>query len=152
MHPRLDYPAIAPDALRNLHRLSKLLTDSPHLDERLKILLDLRVSQINGCAYCCVLHTDEAREAGIPQRALDVLAAWREAAGVFSGAERAALAWAEEVTVLGPGGPGDATYDELGQHFSPEEIVDVTLNVTLMNAYNRMAVAFRRPLPPERDG
>ena len=107
------------------------------------------MSQINGCVFCVDLHAEQARAAGETQQRLDCLAVWRECE-FFAKDERAALAWAEAVTLLAETNAPDDLYQSLTEHFSEQQIVDLTFIVSLMNAWNRMAVSFRH-LPDARN-
>jgi AhpD family alkylhydroperoxidase len=147
MTDRIRYAEVVPAGVKHLNGLSLFLTNSESLDEGLRALVELRVSQINGCAYCCVLHTREARKNDVPQRQLDTVAAWREATGEFTDAERAALDWAEAMTLLAPGGPPDDVYEELLRHYDEVTATQLSLAIALMNTYNRLAVSFHSPLP-----
>lgn len=140
MIKRINYPQINPKAIEGIAALSKHITS---IDEKLRALVALRVSQINGCVYCVDLHAQQARAAGESQRRLDCLAAWHECS-FFDDRERAALAWAEAVTRLPEMHAPDKEYEELKKYFSEREIVDLTLIVSLMNTWNRIAVSFRR--------
>lgn len=112
------------------------------IDEKLKALVELRVSQINGCVYCLDLHARQAREAGEIQQRLDCLSAWQEYP-CFDERERAAFAWAEAVTHISETHAPLHLYDQLGRHFSEQEIVDLTLIIAFMNTWNRIAISFR---------
>lgn len=109
-------------------------------------LVKMRVSQINGCAYCLNLHAPEARAAGVSQQKLDVLPAWRESP-VFDAKERAALAWCEVLTRLETTNAPDADYQMLADAFDDRERVELTLIITTINAWNRFAVGFRSQHP-----
>jgi AhpD family alkylhydroperoxidase len=113
------------------------------LPPRLVSLVFLRVSQINGCAYCMDLHSRELLKAGLPVEHLVLVAAWREASTLFSEQEQAALAWAEDVTRLGDRGVADNAFEAAVGVFGGKSLVDLTLAIALMNAYNRMAISFR---------
>lgn len=118
------------------------------LDPKLKALVELRVSQINGCVYCVDLHSQQARAGGETQQRLDCLVAWEEYP-FFTGKERAALAWAESLTHISTTHAPDDVYNPLLAHFSEREVVDLTLTVSLMNAWNRISIAHRN-MPAER--
>jgi AhpD family alkylhydroperoxidase len=137
---RLDYQKAAPEGVKNLFGLSQYNARS--VDPKLKALLDLRVSQINGCAFCLNLHNQEARHAGVDQQLLDVLSAWRETSGFFSEKEQAALAWAETLTHLPVTGVPEEIFTALKPHFSDKEITDLTLVIVTMNAWNRLSIGF----------
>ncbi len=134
--PQVD--ATDPASRRAMLRLAQ--EAHKHLDPALVALLDLRVSQLNGCAYCLALHAVQAREAGVEQRRLDTLAAWRESP-LFTPAERAALAFADAVTLLGPEGVPDGVYAAAGEHFDDERLTGLLMTVVVMNAWNRIAIA-----------
>ncbi|WP_311223921.1 MULTISPECIES: carboxymuconolactone decarboxylase family protein [unclassified Acidovorax] len=109
----------------------------------LKELVKMRVSQINGCAFCIDLHVGVARKHGETDRRLHLVAAWREA-GLFDARERAALAWAESLTRLAQTQDvPDSLYDEVTAQFTEAEIVELTLTVVAINGWNRFQVAFR---------
>ena len=137
---RLDYRKAAPDAVAALGSLSAY--NAKNVDPQLRSLLELRVSQINGCAFCLNLHSQEARRAGEDQQRLDVLSAWRETSGFFTEKEQAALAWAEALTRLGPTGVPEETFAALKSHFSEKEIADISFVIAGMNAWNRISIGF----------
>jgi AhpD family alkylhydroperoxidase len=145
MIERLNYLEINSKAIDALFAAKKHVSS---IDDKLCALLELRVSQINGCVYCVDLHATQARDAGETQQRLDCLAAWRECR-FFEENERAALAWAEAVTLLPDTHAPDDLFLGLKEHFSERQIVDLTLIVSLMNAWNRLAVGFRH-LPDAR--
>lgn len=105
-------------------------------------LVDLRVSQINGCAFCIQHHLSAARRLGIPDKKLDLLAAWRDA-GIFAPAERAALEWAEALTHLTPGSSIDEARIVLGEHFTDDDALFLTTAIGTINNWNRLAVGLR---------
>ena len=147
MSRRIAYYQASPDAFKALS-VTRPIVDGLGVDPKLRALVELRVSQINGCVYCVDLHSREARQAGESQQRLDCLPVWRECT-FFDDRERAALAWAESVTYVSQTGVPDSVYDEARQHFSDKELVDLTAVVSLMNAWNRMAISFRQN-PPAR--
>ncbi len=112
------------------------------LEKNLLHLLKYRVSQINGCAYCLDMHSKDLRAAGETEQRLFVLDAWREAP-FYSERERAALLWAESLTKITEGHVPDAVFEEVSKEFSEEELIDLTLAVTTINSWNRIAIAFR---------
>ncbi|SDT91714.1 alkylhydroperoxidase AhpD family core domain-containing protein [Verrucomicrobium sp. GAS474] len=142
--PRLNYKNAAPEGVQALGGLSGYA--AKNVPAKLRALVELRVSQINGCAYCINLHAEEARAAGEAQQRLDVLSIWNETT-FFSDSERAALAWAEEVTLLGENAASDELYEEMLEHFSEKELVDLTLVIVAMNAWNRLSITFRNRVP-----
>jgi AhpD family alkylhydroperoxidase len=140
---RLDYASVLPAAPQALLGVGKVIASSS-LEPTLLELVKVRVSQINGCAFCLDMHTKDARAIGEDEQRLHLVAAWREAS-CFSQRERAALAWSEAVTLLPESGAPDDVYDALRPVFSEEEIVALTLAIGLINVWNRLSVGFRRP-------
>lgn len=138
---RLDYYAHNKDAILHLAGTRRHLKQ---LTPALSLLVELRVSQINGCAYCLSLHAPEARHAGLSQRQLDCLAAWREAGTLFDAQQRAALTWAESLTDIATTHAPDTDFDAVKAVFTDAEIVDLTLCIANINALNRVAVSLRR--------
>lgn len=106
-------------------------------------LVYLRVSQINNCAYCLDMHTRDLLKKGQPIEKIALLQAWREAGALFDARERAALAWAESVTGVAETGVPDSDFAAARTVLSEPELVDLTIAIGLMNAYSRMAIAFR---------
>lgn len=139
---RADYGKVLPEAVQGLAKTSSVLGKG-ELDQRLRKLVELRVSQLNGCAYCCALHSKEARALGEEQRRLDALPGWDDA-GLFSDAEQAALRWAEALTRVGERRAPQADYDALAATFSERQIVELTMAIALMNTWNRLSVALGR--------
>jgi AhpD family alkylhydroperoxidase len=137
---RMDLSKIAPDAYRHFLQLEGIV--SQHVERKLLHLLKLRASQINGCAYCIAMHTDEALRDGEPTERLTMLDAWEEST-LYSDKERAALAWVEEVTLIADGGASKESFEALKGHFSDDEIGWLTLAATMINAWNRMAISSR---------
>jgi AhpD family alkylhydroperoxidase len=127
--------------MRELERVVEAST----LDPKLRELVKLRASQINGCAYCVDMHTKDAAAMGEDEQRLHLVAVWREAP-VFTQRERAALAWTESLTLLSETGAPDDVYAEVARHFGPEEQVAVTLAIVAINGWNRLAVGFRQPV------
>jgi len=147
MEGRLKYWTVAPEAVKRMMHLNAYLQEAS-IETALRHLVLLRVSQINGCAYCVDLHTHEALRDGERAQRLHLLVVWRET-DLFSPREKAALAYAESVTRVAETHVPDADYLEAARHFNERELVDLTLLIATMNAWNRMAISFRRP-PAER--
>ncbi len=141
MEPRLNYPKIAPEGIQILGKLEAYIKHSG-LEPELIELVKLRSSQINGCAYCIDMHTKDARSHGESEQRLYGLNAWREAP-FYTARERAALAWAEAVTLIGRDHVPDEVYNQARAHFSEKELVDLTLAVIAINSWNRLAISFR---------
>ena len=138
---RLDLDTAAPGAEDAVSALDTWVARR-RFDRAVLELVRLRASQINGCQYCLLMHARDARAAGVPQRKLDVLAAWREAAG-FSAKERAALAWTEAVTLVSQGQVPDAVYQAVRPELSDEELATVTMAIVAVNTWNRLSISLR---------
>ena len=141
MQPRLDYARTAPDGLKAMLGLEQYARQSG-LEPALLELTKIRVSQINGCAFCLDMHTKDARAAGETEQRLYALPAWCETP-FFSDRERAALAWAEAVTRVSERPVSDEIYETVRQHFTEKELVDLTLAIVAINGWNRLAISFR---------
>ncbi len=143
---RLDIHAVDAGAYAPMIALEKYV-HAGSISDALIDLVKLRASQINGCAYCLAMHNEEARKDGVEQRRIDVLSAWREAAGIYSAREQAALAFTEEVTRIGESGVSDPTWDNVRAEFSDQEIVHLLMAVCAINVWNRMAISVHLDLP-----
>jgi AhpD family alkylhydroperoxidase len=137
---RFSYKDAAPEAYKAMLALETSVRRSS-LPRPLAELIYTRVSQINGCAHCIDMHTKDARAAGETEQRLYALVAWRDTP-FFSERERAALAWAEAVTELGRDHVSDAVYTEARRHFDERELVELTMAVVTINAWNRLGIAF----------
>src|SRR3954447_21772450 len=144
MTKRLDYNHIAPAGIKALGGVYGYVTQSS-LPPTLVNLVYLRVSQINNCAYCLDMHTRDLLKQGQKIEKLALLQAWAEAGDLFDARERAALAWAETVTRVADTGVPDEAYEAARAVFEERELVDLTIAISLMNVYNRMAISFRNP-------
>jgi AhpD family alkylhydroperoxidase len=142
MSKRLDYNQIAPAGIKALGNVYGYIAQSS-LSPVLIDLVYLRVSQINNCAYCLDMHTRDLLKKGQAIEKLALLQAWREAGSLFDERERAALAWAESVTRVAETGVPDSDYEAARAVLGERELVDLTIAIGLMNAYNRMAISFR---------
>jgi AhpD family alkylhydroperoxidase len=142
MSERLDYAQIAPAGVKALGGVHRYVTESG-LPPVLVDLVYLRVSQINNCAYCLDTHTRDLLKQGQQVEKLALVQAWAEAGHLFDERERAALAWAETVTRVAQTGVPDEAYLAARAVFEERELVDLTIAIGLMNAYNRMAISFR---------
>ncbi|MGH2842662.1 MAG: carboxymuconolactone decarboxylase family protein [Solirubrobacteraceae bacterium] len=145
---RLSIRDVDPAAYRAVYGISKYVREGK-LEESLCALIDIRASQINGCAWCLDMHTEEARQAGVDQRRIDLVAAWEEAGEIFSERERAALAFTEAVTLISEHGVPDAVWSEVAAAFDQEEIVQLVMAIAAINVWNRMNVAVRTALGAE---
>ncbi len=138
---RIDWYKTLPEGYRAMLGLQKVV-DNSNIDHKLFELVKIRASQINGCAHCLEMHTKDAKELGETELRLNVLAAWKEAP-IYTEREKAALAWCEELTNISITGASDSVYKEVEKYFSPTELVELTLAITVINAWNRLAVGFR---------
>lgn len=142
MSQRLDYNQIAPVATKALAGVYGYVVQCG-LPRELVDLVYLRVSQINNCAYCLDMHSRDLIRKGVAIEKLALVQAWEEGGDLFSKTERAALAWAESVTRVAETGVPDSAYEAARQVFDEKQLVDLTIAISLMNAYNRMAISFR---------
>jgi AhpD family alkylhydroperoxidase len=143
MSARIEYQTVAPDSTKGLTELARYVRGGV-LPPQLVELVKIRASQINGCAYCLDLHYRRARRAGVPEAQLDTLAAWPESP-VFSEKERAALTWTESLTQISLGHVPDSVWELVKAHFSEREIVDLSIAIADINAWNRLMIGFRTP-------
>ena len=141
MKQRLNYAEVGQGAARAMYGLEMYLAKSG-LEPSLLHLLKFRVSQINGCAYCLDMHSKDLRAAGETEQRLYLLDAWRESP-FYTERERAALAWAEAVTLVTEGHVPDEVYEQARAQFGEEELVNLTLAVVAINGWNRLSIAFR---------
>ncbi|MEO6277393.1 carboxymuconolactone decarboxylase family protein [Roseateles sp.] len=143
--PRLDYSRLSADLFKKYLDFSM----SFKMDEGLALLVDIRASQLNGCAFCLDMHIKQAKIHGERELRLHHVAIWRESP-LFTPRERAALAWTEALTRIAPEGISDAAYAEAREQFTEEELSDLTWRVAAINGWNRMNVAFRN-VPGSKD-
>lgn len=142
MTARLDFYTIAPEAIKAMLNVESYVNKCG-LEHSLLHLIKLRVSQINQCAFCVDMHAADARKSGESERRLFAISAWRETP-FFTARERAALAWAEAVTLLSVTHAPDDVYQEVLQHFNEKETIDLTMAIATINSWNRLAVSFRK--------
>lgn len=145
--PRLAYHSLAPRSVQALLAFSR--GAAPSIDARLHELVNLRVSQINGCAFCMDMHAAALLKMGVDARALHVVAGWREAHRLFSDRERAALAWAEAVNAVPHRSPSEEEFALARQHLSDAEIAELTFAVGAIRAWNMLNASFHMPLPEQ---
>lgn len=141
MEERINAYEKAQDAMKAMFALGSYLKKSS-LEQSLLHLIYFRVSQINGCAFCLDMHSKDLRAAGESEQRLYMMDAWRETP-FYTDRERAALAWAEAVTVLSDGNVSDEVYNETKKQFSEQEIIELTMGIVTINSYNRLNIAFR---------
>ncbi len=141
MKPRVNNLEVGTGAVQAMLKLSGYVAQSG-LEQSLLGLLEFRVSQINGCAYCLDMHSKDLRAAGETEQRLYLLEAWRESP-FYTDRERAALAWAEAVTLVTEGHVPDEVFAQARKQFSEEELANLTLAVVAINGWNRLNIAFR---------
>ena len=144
MNHRIDYAKASPEGYKAFGGVYVTLQNAG-VSKELVDLVYLRVSQINGCAFCIDMHTRDLVKLGVTVNKLALVSVWREAGAVFSDRERVALAWAEAVTRVAETRVPDADYKAAAAEFSDKELADLTYAIGLMNAFNRLGVAFRTP-------
>lgn len=142
MEQRINVMEKGQDAMKAMLGLTTYLVKSHKIERKLINLIDFRVSQINGCAYCLDMHSKDLRQEGETEQRLYMLEAWRDSP-VYTDRERAALAWAEAVTILTDKQVSDEVYEAARKEFSEEEMIDLTLCVIAINGWNRANIAFR---------
>ena len=142
MSNRIDYAKASPAGFKAFGGVYVYL-QSCGLPQQLIYLVYLRISQINGCAYCIDMHSRDLLKLGVTVDKLVLVPVWRDAGGVFSTRERIALAWAETVTRVAETDVPDADYEAAAAEFSDKELADLTYAIGLMNAFNRFGISFR---------
>jgi AhpD family alkylhydroperoxidase len=142
MSNRIEYAKASPAGFKAFGSVYVYLQNCG-LPKELIYLVYLRVSQLNGCAYCIDMHSRDLLKLGVSVDKLVLVPVWREAGDVFNTRERMALAWAETVTRVVETGIPDAAYEAAASEFSEKELSDLTYAIGLMNAFNRFGVAFR---------
>jgi AhpD family alkylhydroperoxidase len=140
IQPRLSYADLAPEGLAFLENLGHYLNTSTGLEANLMNLVRLLASQLNGCDYCIHLHTSELKKRNEPETRIAGVASWR-VSDSYTERERAALAWTEAVTNIQDGHAPDAVYSAVRSHFTEVETVNLTLVITTINAWNRIAIS-----------
>ncbi|NEI08620.1 MULTISPECIES: carboxymuconolactone decarboxylase family protein [Rhizobium] len=141
MTQRINYAQLSPELFKSLMGFS-MEVKKGSIEQSILHLVDIRASQINGCAFCLDMHSKEAKIHGERELRLYHLAAWREST-LFSPRERAALAWTEALTKLPEGGVSDEIYQRVRGQFSEKELSDLTFQIMVINSWNRASVAFR---------
>ncbi|HEY1996842.1 carboxymuconolactone decarboxylase family protein [Paraburkholderia sp.] len=142
MQSRLDFYKASPHAIKAMLGLEEFIGKSS-IEKSLAELVRLRASQINGCAFCVDMHTTDARKGGETDRRLASVVTWRETP-FFTERERAALEWTEAVTLVSETHVPDAVWEAVKPHFTEQELVDLTLLISAINGWNRLAIAFRK--------
>jgi AhpD family alkylhydroperoxidase len=143
--PRIDYSKVAPEGYDHLEELSKY-ADKSGLSRNLLELVRLRASQINGCTYCIKYHSARAKTYGESDERIWLLSVW-DRVPIYSDREKAAFAWAEEITLISKNHAPDSVYREARKYFGEKELVDLTLAIISINAWNRISISMRDSLP-----
>ena len=141
MEPRIDARRHAQEAQKAMYALEQYIA-ACGLEHNLIHLMKMRASQINGCAYCIDMHSKDARALGETEQRLYALNAWHETP-FYTDRERAALEWAETITLISKTHAPDDVYARVAKHFTPEELANLTLAINTINSWNRLAIAFR---------
>ncbi|QBJ16455.1 carboxymuconolactone decarboxylase family protein (plasmid) [Agrobacterium sp. 33MFTa1.1] len=142
---RMNWSEVAPDGAKALFGVHHYVTKKTNLPEELVHLVFLRVSQINGCAHCIDMHSRDLRKTMSVDK-ITLVPVWDEVPHLFSDQERAALAWAEEVTNVSQTHASDEAYAAAAAAFEPKDLVDLTITIAAMNAFNRLGAPFRLPV------
>ena len=142
MKSRLDYGNVAPGVRKAMLQMEAFVNNHSGLEERMLELARLRSSQLNGCAYCVDMHSKNLRADGESNERIDGVAVWRETP-FYSERERAALEWAEALTLVAVDHVPDAVFESVRPHFTDEELANLTLAISMINTWNRFGVAFR---------
>ena len=143
--PRLDYMGLSADLFKKYLAFSM----ANKMEQSLAHLVDIRASQLNGCAFCLDMHIKEARIHGERELRLHHVSIWRES-NLFTAKERAAFEWTEALTKIGAHGVSDELFEAMLDHFTETELSDLTFRVAAINGWNRLNVAFRNP-PGSKD-
>jgi AhpD family alkylhydroperoxidase len=144
---RLEHWKAAPEAMKAMLALEQTVRNAG-IDPVQLEFIKLRASQINGCAYCMNLHFNDAVKAGVSPQRLHLLPAWREAAHLYTPAERAVIAWTETLTRLPGGHVSDEDFAGIRGHFDEAQVTRITLAIATINAWNRFGTGFRLPVEP----
>jgi AhpD family alkylhydroperoxidase len=141
MSMRVEYAKQSANLFRKYLEMSLAVKDSS-IEKSILYLVDLRASQMNGCAFCVDMHVKQARMGGERELRLHHVAVWRES-GLFSGRERAALEWTEALTKLPPNGVPDELFEKVREQLSEKEISDLTFAIVAINGWNRVSIGFK---------
>jgi AhpD family alkylhydroperoxidase len=148
MTQRLNALTASPEGVKALLNVEQYL-EKCGLDHKLMLLVKTRVSQINGCAYCLHMHTEDARKLGETEARLYLLDAWHES-NLYAPRERAALAWAESLTNIAATHAPDDVFEEARRQFSEKELIDLSIAIGMINAWNRLSIGARSKHPSDR--
>ncbi|WP_075291978.1 carboxymuconolactone decarboxylase family protein [Pararhizobium arenae] len=142
---RMNWYEVAPDGAKALLGVHSYVMKNTNLPEELIHLVFLRVSQINGCAHCIDMHSRDLRKTMSVDK-VALVPVWEEVPHIFSDQQQAALAWAEEVTRVSETHASDEAYAAASSAFEPKDLVDLTIAIAAMNAFNRLGAPFRLPV------
>lgn len=140
---RINFTEIAPTGMKALGGVYSYIAQSGLTQELIELIF-LRVSEVNGCAYCIDMHTKALHKQGLLWDKIVLTRVWREAGNWFNSREKAALAWAESLTLISQTQAPDEVYAMVKTEFTEKEITDMTIAIGLMNAYNRLAISHRK--------
>lgn len=141
MSNRIDYKNVAKEGYKQFLRVHQYISDCGLTDSILHIVY-LRVSQLNGCAFCVDMHYKDSVSCGVDSRKINCVVAWRDSP-FFSSKERAALSWAESLTFISETGAPSDVYQEVVKEFNEKELADLSYAIALMNAFNRLSIGFK---------
>ena len=141
MEPRIDITKASPEAAKTMYGLEKYLSKCG-LEHSLLLLVKMRASQINGCAYCLDMHSKDARAGGETEQRLYCLDAWHETP-FYTDRERAALAWTDALTLISETHAPDDVFEQVREQFDDKELMDLTLAIATINSWNRLAIGLR---------
>ncbi|MDK7115497.1 carboxymuconolactone decarboxylase family protein [Staphylococcus pettenkoferi] len=139
MSNRINYEKVRPDNIKVMFEMEKLLANNT-IDKELQELIKIRVSQINGCAFCLNMHTDDARKIGVDEKRIYLLNAWNDT-DIYSDKEKAALELAESVTLISERKVPDTLYDKVRAYYSEEEYTDLIFIIGQINTWNRISIS-----------
>ena len=139
MSNRINYEKVRPDNIKVMFEMEKLLANNT-IDKELQELIKIRVSQINGCAFCLNMHTDDARKIGVDEKRIYLLNAWNDT-DIYSDKEKAALELAESITLISERKVPDTLYDKVRAYYSEEEDTDLIFIIGQINTWNRISIS-----------
>ena len=148
MQARFNFYKASPDSYKAVDAMEQFVQTSG-LEKRLIHLIKLRASMINGCAYCVDMHVKEARHDGLPEQWINLLSVWKESP-VYDARERALLGWVDAVTNIAQTGAPDDAFEALKAHFSEEDMTKITVAISTINMWNRLAIGFRSQHPIDK--
>lgn len=146
---RLNWLEVAPEGAKTLYGIHHYILHNTALPEELIHLVFLRVSQINGCAHCIDMHSRDLLKTMAADK-VTLVPVWAEVPHLFPDQYRAALAWAEEVTLISETHASDSAYAAAAEAFEPKDLADLTIAIAAMNAFNRLGAPFRLPVKAKR--